>query len=169
MRQVFFSIFLLLILSCKTTKQINVELFTILEENAEYVLLKKEEVRLNNDSDFSKESCYSIKIPNSLKKSVITITEIPNKVEFIFNNQERIIIVKNTKEFTVENLKLNKEHFLVEAAKLNLLNYIDNLRLKDNRFFIIKSNMNYFLLYINIEEGNLEAYNNSLKSHEIFP
>ncbi len=169
MKKVITVAILSLLISCKTTKQFEGNIFETLEENEEFITLKKKPLTLKNNGEIIKEATYSVKIPNSLKKTRTTVTTIPNTVEFVFKNDQRIIIVNNFEEIKVDKLGLSKDVFLSEIIKLNVSELTKSYRFKEKRFFGIQSNRNYFLIYINVKKDNLESFNNSIKSHEIFP
>lgn len=161
----------LLVCSCKSSKKIsnNVDLglFTIEKQiDDDFLLISKKSSILKNHNDTEREPAYSLKTPTTLKKINSTISVIPNEIELMFNNRQKVLIYGNKNGIEVDKVSLSKELFLSELNTGYLSNKISSSELMKGRFFGIYANGEYILVYLNAKEKNLRLFNELLKSQE---
>lgn len=158
-----------IIFSCSSSKKVISDLgvFNALKEKGEFLVLQKKGASLKVDNETLKENLYKIDVPINFKEIKSEVSVLPNKIFFLFPNRQRALILNNKNNIVINKLGVTKSDFIETLEKNNLFNSLPDITMKEQRYYAIKSNEKYLLIYMNVRTNNISKFNRMLESHEI--
>lgn len=152
---------LLLFLGCSTSKNHNINKDVFVK------FVNNNKTGIKKDNEVIKDKGFTMEIPNSL------ITQ-DNSISYYFlqslkfKNEQKIITLYIPDKKYVLNKNINtysNVEFINQLKELNILQETKEIKFMKNRYFnIMLLDNNFFVMYINVQEKNINDFNYSIKS-----
>lgn len=155
-------------IGCSTKKLIDKNEYTNAGDFVSYVNDNK--TTINVDGEIISDKKFTLQIPNSLSENKIIISSYFLH-ELKFDKKQKIIIIyMPDKKFNIEKrlLDCSFEQFNNELYKLDVQFVLDEVKLiKNRRFGMILLDDNFFIMYLNIKEKNIDNFNYSVNNIDL--
>lgn len=152
---------LLLFLGCSTSKNHNINKDVFVK------FTNSNKTNIKKDNEVIKDKGFTMEIPNSLIAQENSIS-----YRFLqslkFKNEQKIVIIYIPDKKYVLNKNINtysNVEFINQLKELDIFQEFKEVKFMKNRYFnIILLEHNFFVMYLNVQERNIDDFNYSIKS-----